>query len=178
MPATWGLEWGRSSASRFPSNSSSTSSAVCAARYPFGLPDRRCGNHQAAFEPGDKLRSTNRTPGTFGAPKRSKGLISILQEQVREAGHAIEHWTDGHQPIILPGQMGSHARPHRISSCLCILGLSGTVCPGPLLTSAPSFPGPLFQRHRCLRSTGFTPNHPGFGCFGRHQREPDGCDVD
>jgi hypothetical protein len=49
--------------------------------------------------------------GTFGAPKRSKCLISIPWEQVREAGHAIEYRTDGHQPIILPGQMGSYARP-------------------------------------------------------------------
>jgi hypothetical protein len=29
-------------------------------------------------------------------PKCSEGLISIIQEQIRKAGHAIEHWTDCH----------------------------------------------------------------------------------
>jgi hypothetical protein len=60
-----------------------------------------------AFKPGDKLRSTNRTPGALGAPKGSKGLISVLQEEVRNARHAIEHWTNRHQPIIFPRQLGS-----------------------------------------------------------------------
>ena len=61
-----------------------------------------------------KLRGTNRTPGTFGAPKGSKGLISVFQEQVRKAGHAIEHGTDCHQAIIFPRHMGSYARPRPI----------------------------------------------------------------
>jgi hypothetical protein len=50
--------------------------------------------------------------------------------------------------------------------------------PGPLVPSEPSFPGPLVQRQCCLSSAGFLPNDPRFGFFGRHQREPDGCDVD
>lgn len=43
-----------------------------------------------------RLRRTNRTPGTLGAAKGSIGLISILQEQVRKAGHVLE--TDDDSP--------------------------------------------------------------------------------
>ena len=64
--------------------------------------------------PVTKLRSTNWAPGTFGAPKGSKGLMPILQEQVRKAGHAIDDWADCHQSIIFPRQMGSYARPRPI----------------------------------------------------------------
>jgi hypothetical protein len=78
----------------------------------WGTPGNSPSEH--AFKPGDKLHSTNRTPCTFGAPKGSKGLISVLQEQVRKAGHAIEHGTDCHQTIIFPRHMGSYARPRPI----------------------------------------------------------------
>ena len=72
---------------------------------------RRAIRRPYPFKPDDKLRGTNRTPGTFCAPKGSKGLISILQKQVRKGGHAVEHWTDCRQAIIFPRQVGSYARP-------------------------------------------------------------------
>jgi hypothetical protein len=47
--------------------------------------------------------------------RAAKASLSILQEQVRKAGDAIEHRTDCHQAIIFPRQMGSYARPRPIS---------------------------------------------------------------
>jgi hypothetical protein len=67
-----------------------------------------------SFKPNDNLRSTNRTSGTFAAPKRSEGLISTLQEQVRKAGHTSSTGRTVTSPSSFPGQMRSSAGPRPI----------------------------------------------------------------
>lgn len=61
------------------------------------------------FDPGEEPRSAQRKPYVFGMPKGGEGLISILQTQVRKAGHANEHGRDRHSTIIGP-QSDGHLR--------------------------------------------------------------------
>jgi hypothetical protein len=72
-----------------------------------------------AFKPGDKLGSANRAARIFGAPKGSKGLISILQSNgyaeflVRTSEQSEAHF--GKMP---PLQEGVNANIHDVYSNL------------------------------------------------------------
>ena len=76
----------------------------------------RDGAAEQPLQPCDEFGVRQRPAVSFGAAHRCEGgfIARIGSEKPRKIAHAVKHRFNGHEIIVLPGQMGPQARPRPI----------------------------------------------------------------